>query len=114
MYAEPGRVERIRHRRKYAEGDLRWHSFYFRGQDGQHNLKAQNLLVFCQLAQGIDEESWLFHLRRGDYSRWFRGAIKDEYLANETERIEGRYDLSPLQTRQMIQELVAARYTLPD
>ena len=31
-----------------------------------------------------------------------------------TEKLEGRYDLSPLQTRQMIQEVVAARYTLPD
>ena len=47
----------------------------------RHNLKAQNLVVFCQIAEGIDEETWMFHLHRGDYSRWFRHAIKDEYLA---------------------------------
>lgn len=41
----PGRAELVRHHRKYAEGDLRWHSFYFRGPDGRHNLKAQNLAV---------------------------------------------------------------------
>ncbi|AGA34542.1 HAD-superfamily hydrolase, subfamily IIB [Thioalkalivibrio nitratireducens DSM 14787] len=110
----PGRAERMRHHRKYAEGDLRWHSFYFRGPDGRHNLKAQNLAIFCQIAQGIDEETWLFRLRRGDYSRWFRHAVRDEFLAEETQRFERRTDLPPAQTRQMLTELVQARYTLPE
>ena len=114
MLAKRGRAEHIRHLRKYAEGNLRWHSFYFRGPDNQHNLKAQNLMVFCQTAEGIDEASWMYHLRRGDYSRWFRDAIKDDYLADETQRIEQRTDLEPWQTRQMITELVNARYTLPE
>ena len=114
MQAQQGRAERIRHLRKYAEGNLRWHSFYFRGPDNRHNLKAQNLMVFCQTAEGIDEATWMYHLRRGDYSRWFRHAIKDDYLADETERVERRTDLESLQTRQMIQELVNARYTLPE
>jgi len=114
MQAQPGRAERIRHHRKYAEGNLRWHSFYFRGPDNHHNLKAQNLVVFCQIAQGIDESTWMYHLRRGDYSRWFRHAIKDDHLADETERVERRSDLAPWQTRQMITELVNARYTLPE
>ena len=114
MRPEPARAERIRHRRKYAEGDVRWHSFWFRGAHGQHNLRAQNLMVFCQIAQGIDEETWLFHLRRGDYSRWFRHAIKDASLADETEAIERAGGLSALQTRQLIGALVHARYTLPE
>ncbi len=114
MQAHPGRAERIRHRRKYAEGNLRWHSFYFRGPDQHHNLKAQNLMVFCQTAEGIDETTWMYHLRRSDYSRWFRDVIKDDYLADETERIERRTDLAPRQTRRMIQELVNTRYTLPE
>ena len=113
IQAQPGRAERIRHHRKYAEGNLRWHSFYFRGPDNRHNLKAQNLVVFCQIAQGIDESTWLYHLHRGDYSRWFRHAIKDDFLADETERIERRADLDPWQTRRMIEELINARYTLP-
>lgn len=46
--------------------------------------------------------------------RWFRHAIKDEYLASETERVERRSDLAPEQTRQMIREMVNARYTLPE
>jgi hypothetical protein len=93
---------------------MRWHSFYFRGPDGRHNLRAQNLAVFCQIGEGIDEETWLFHLRRGDYSRWFRDSVKDERLASETERIERRHDLAPSQTRALIRGLVESRYTLPE
>jgi HAD superfamily hydrolase (TIGR01484 family) len=114
MQPQPGRAERIRHNRKYAEGNLRYHSFFFRGPDNQHNLRAQNLAVFCQIAEGIDEPTWMFHLRRGDYSRWFRAAIKDSYLADETARIERRADLTASQTRQLVRELVGARYTLPE
>jgi hydroxymethylpyrimidine pyrophosphatase-like HAD family hydrolase len=114
MQPQPGRAERIRHHRKYAEGNLWSQSFYFRGPDGRLNLKAQNLTVFCQLAEGIDEDTWMFHLHRGDYSRWFRHSIKDPFLADETERIERRADLAPWQTRHMIRELVRARYTLPE
>lgn len=108
-----GRAERIRHVRKYAEGNLQRNSFYFRGPDRRHNLKAQNLALFCQIAEGIDEQTWMFHLRRGDYSRWFRGVIKDDRLGDEAERIERRQDLTPPQSRALIQELVNSRYTLP-
>ena len=108
------RDERIRHRRKYAEGNMRNDSFYFRGAAGQHNLKAQNLVIFAQIAAGIDEETWLFHLRRGDYSRWFRDAVKDPYLADQTERIEQRQDLQPAETRDLIRSFIEARYTLPE
>ena len=113
MLPIPGRAERIRHLRKYAEGNLRWNSFYFRGPDNRHNLKAQNLAIFCQLAEGIDEETWMFHLRRGDYSRWLREAVHDDFLATEVEQIESRTDLTTWQTRQMITGLISARYTLP-
>jgi HAD superfamily hydrolase (TIGR01484 family) len=114
LQPQPGQAERIRHHRKYAEGDLRWYSFYFRGPYQRVNLKAQNLSIFAQIALGIDEETWMFHLRRGDYSRWFRDAIRDPLLADEAARIEARTDLAPGQTREMIRELINARYTLPE
>jgi hypothetical protein len=110
----PGRAERIRHRRKYAEGNMHHRSFFFRGPDNRHNLKAQNLAMFSQIAEGIGEETWLFHLRRGDYSRWFRASVKDRYLAEQVERIEQRQDLSPAETRQLIRTLIEGRYTLPE
>lgn len=114
MDAAIGRAERLRHRRKYAEGDMRYQSFFFRGARGRQNLKAQNLIVFSQIADGVDEETWLFHLHRGDYSRWFREAVKDKYLADQVERIEQRQDLQPPETRQLIRTLIEARYTLPE
>jgi hydroxymethylpyrimidine pyrophosphatase-like HAD family hydrolase len=114
MKLRSGRAERIRHLRKYAEGNMRNDSFYFRGPAGRHNLKAQNLVIFSQIAEGIDEETWLFHLRRGDYSRWFRYAVKDAYLADQTERIEQREDLRTGESRDLIRSFIEARYTLPE
>jgi len=113
MSVIPGSRDRIRHRRKYSEGNMLNNSFYFRGPAARQNLKAQNLAVFAQLAEGIDEETWLFHLCRGDYSRWFREAVKDHYLADQTERIEQRSNLQPAETRKLIHRLIDSRYTLP-
>jgi hydroxymethylpyrimidine pyrophosphatase-like HAD family hydrolase len=110
----PPKGERIRHRRKYAEGNMRYHSFYFRGPNNRHNIKAHNLGIFSQIAEGIDEETWLFHLHRGDYSKWFRDAVKDPYLAGQTERIERQRDLHPMETRNLVRGLIDARYTLPE
>jgi hypothetical protein len=109
----PGRAERIRHHRKYSEGNMRYRSFFFRGPDKRHNLKAQNLVIFSQIAEGIDEETWVFHLRRGDYSNWLRKSVKDSYLADEVARIEKRHDVQPAEARRLIRGLIEARYTLP-
>ncbi|HEX6138295.1 MAG TPA: HAD family hydrolase [Casimicrobiaceae bacterium] len=114
MRVIPGHAERIRHHRKYAEGDVRYNSFYFRGPAGKHNLRAQNLNVFCQIAEGIGEETWMFHLRRHDYSRWMRDVIRNPELAAAVEDIERRADLSATQTRALVRAAVEARYTLAD
>src|SRR5579885_238152 len=76
---EPAKAERLRHRRKYAEGDIQEKSFYFRGPKGKLNLRAQNLALFVQIADGVDDETWMHHLRQGDYSRWIRTAIEEDY-----------------------------------
>lgn len=93
---------------------MRYHSFYFRGPGNRHNIKAQNLAIFSQIAEGIDEETWLFHLRRGDYSKWFRDAVKDSYLAEQAARVERQYSVPPIETRNIIRALIEARYTLPE
>jgi hypothetical protein len=110
----PGKTERLRHLRKYAEGNMRHNSFYFRGPGGRHNLLAHNLAIFSQIAGGIDEETWLFHLHRGDYSRWFRHSVNDGDLADQAEQIERRKDLQPAETRELIRSLIESRYTLPE
>jgi hydroxymethylpyrimidine pyrophosphatase-like HAD family hydrolase len=110
----PPRSEHRRHVRKYATGELgEDKSFYFRGPDGQLNLRAQNLALFIQLADGVDDETWLYHLRIGDYSRWFREAIKDEGLALEAADVERRADLAPRQSRELIKAAIERRYTMP-
>jgi HAD superfamily hydrolase (TIGR01484 family) len=110
---EPGHTERRRHSRKYAEGELpRDRSFYFRGPQGKLNLRAHNLVLFLEMARGVDEETWLHHLRRGDYSQWFREAIKDPGLGEEAEQVERNCSLSAAQSRQRIEDAVGRRYTL--
>jgi HAD superfamily hydrolase (TIGR01484 family) len=95
LRAHPSRVERIRRRRKLAESELPpERSFYFRGPDHRLNLRAQNLALFLQIGDGVDADTWNYHLRRGDYSKWFRESVGDDDLATAAEHIE----LGPLIT----------------
>jgi hypothetical protein len=109
------RTERRRHRRKYAEGNLPpERSFFFRGSEGKLNLRAQNLMLFLQIADGIDDATWEHHRRRGDYSRWFRDGIKDNNLAAEAERVEQLPDVPAEESRTLIRAAIERDYTLPD
>ncbi|MGH7966851.1 MAG: AAA family ATPase, partial [Candidatus Binatia bacterium] len=114
MRVVPGRTERRRHRRKYAEGELPpERSFYFRGPEGKLNLRAQNLMLFMQIADGVDDATWLHHLRQGDYTRWFREGIKDEVLAEEAARVAKQAELSTDESRALIKAAIERDYTLP-
>jgi HAD superfamily hydrolase (TIGR01484 family) len=113
--AEPGQSERRRHGRKYAEGLLiPERSFYFRGPEGKLNLRAHNLILFLELAEGVDDDTWLHHLRKGDYSRWFRETIGDKPLARDAEQIEADRELSAKESRARMREAVERHYTLSD
>ncbi len=103
-----------RHRRKYAEGQLPPdRSFYFRGPAGSLNLRAQNLILFCQLAEGVDDQTWQFHLLNGDYRRWFAESIKDDSLAAETLKVEQLGDEDSVETKKLVLEAIQRTYTLP-
>ena len=89
------------------EGELsKETSFYFRGPEEKLNLRAQNLMVFLQLAQGVDDATWLHHLHQGDYAHWFRTAIKDTDLAEETIEIGKRQGLSASESRSWSKQLL--------
>jgi hydroxymethylpyrimidine pyrophosphatase-like HAD family hydrolase len=109
----PGTVERRRHIRKYAEGDLgEDKSFWFRGPDRILNLRAQNLFLFLQLGDdGVDDATWLHHLRQGDYARWFKDAIKDQALAAEAEEIRRHHGNDPAESRARLRQAIEHRYT---
>jgi hypothetical protein len=111
MTSRMAKSERRRHRRNYAEGELSpEQSFYFRGPENKLNLRAQNLATFLQVADGVDDETWLFHSRLGDYSSWFENTIKDGDLADAARQIEQVPDVP--QVRAAMREIVIKSYTI--
>ncbi len=110
----PCEADRQRHRRKYAEGELpKDRSFFFRGPDNLLNLRAHNLILFMQLAEGVDEKTWLHHLRQGDYSKWMSEGIKDPQLADAVRRIEQQPFINAERSRQLMRSAIEERYTVP-
>jgi HAD superfamily hydrolase (TIGR01484 family) len=110
----PSHTERRRHTRKYAEGELPpEHSFYFRGPQNKLKLRAYNLILFLQMADGVDEDTWLHHLKRGDYSEWIRHAIKDDGLADQIRAVEQNDSLPAEESLRAIRAAIEQRYTLP-
>ena len=113
----PIRVERPtqlmqRHKKKYAMGDMQDNSFYFRGPGKKLNLKANNLMIFIQMAEGVDDDTWMYHFGKKEYSNWFRSAIHDEELADAAEKIEDR-ETDPAKSKDSILTLIKERYTAP-
>lgn len=113
MRAIPGTGERRRHRLKYAEGRLGEDtSFWFRGPEGKLNLRAHNLILFLDIGDGVDAETWEFHRRRGDFSAWMRERVKDAELAAEVAAVEqGGEDVAA--ARALVRAAVERRYTAP-
>lgn len=111
---EPSKIEHRRHVRKYAEGQLpEDRSFFFRGPEGKLKLRAPNLITFMELGDGVDDDTWVFHLQRHDVSQWLREAIKDEELADKVAAIEAEEADDPDTSRKEIRKLIEAVYTLP-
>ncbi|HEV8676326.1 MAG TPA: HAD hydrolase family protein [Methylomirabilota bacterium] len=107
------RVVHRRHLRKYAGGELPPdRSFYFRGPEGKLNLRAANLARFCELAEGVDEGTWAYHLRGGEYSVWIAAMIKDPELAREVAAIERAPDSDPGEARRQVLEAIRRRYAV--
>jgi hypothetical protein len=111
---EPTKTERRRHLRKYAEGSLgEDKSFYFRGPEGKLKLRAYNLIVFNDLADGVDDDTWLHHWKRGEISAWVRTCIKDEPLAEQITSLEHEVPDDADESRKRVRELIEQTYTLP-
>jgi hypothetical protein len=111
---EPAKAELRRHRRKYAAGELgEDKSFYFRGPEKKLNLRAHNMNMFAQLAEGVDEETWAHHLKNSDYSRWLRDCVKDTAIAEEVATIEKNGALKPTESRTQIVDAIRKHYTAP-
>jgi hypothetical protein len=69
------------------------------------------LTIFMQMADGVDDDTWLHHLQANDYSRWVREAIKDEELADELRQIEDQPAPDPAATRRAVRKAIELKYT---
>jgi hydroxymethylpyrimidine pyrophosphatase-like HAD family hydrolase len=100
-----------RHKHGYLDGDMDPEDrFYFRGPDGKLNLPAQNLRIFMQLGAGVDDKTWQYHLRKGDYTRWFRDIIKDEELADRVEALRKNGSTGPDDSREQLFDFIRKKY----
>jgi hypothetical protein len=61
----------------------------------------------------VDDETWEFHRRGGDYSKWAREQIKDAQLADELAAVESDAAAEPRDSRAAVRAAIESRYTLP-
>lgn len=107
----PPRGEHQRHQHQYFDGDMDPDDrFYFRGPEGSLNLAAGNLRTFIQMAEGVDEETWVYHLKRGDYAGWFREKIQDQELVVLAEQLQRADEVSPRESRQQVLAMIRKLY----
>jgi hypothetical protein len=101
-----------RHKRKYSTGDMGPDSFIFTGPENKLKLKANNLQTFTELAQGVDDDTWVYHLKRHDYSTWMKECVNDDSLAEQVRKIEAA-EQDPDSSRSAIAKLIQLHYTGP-
>ena len=72
--------------------------------------------MFLQIAEGVDDPTWLHHLRAGDYSRWLAESIKDPELASDVALIEKNEALDASESRARVKcKILDLRFhALPD
>ena len=94
-----------RHIGKYATGDMKYNAFIFKGPENKMNLRATNALLFAQMAEGIDDKTWNYHLKRHDYSKWFANSLHDDELAGLAKQVENS-DTDPTNSRDKILSMI--------
>lgn len=106
-YNQPHQLQQ-RHKKKYAQGDMGDNSFIFTGEDRRLHLVANNLILFQHIAEGLDIDTWVYHLRRKDFTNWFRKTIHDEDLARVGEEAE---KMDAAVSRRHVLDFIAQKYT---
>jgi hypothetical protein len=74
-------------------------AFHFFIDIGQYDGKsATSLADFSEKLKTVQLKSIEFHSRRGDFERWIRETLGDDYLANGIGRIDESYQGEALRT----------------
>ncbi|MDQ2753568.1 MAG: phosphoglycolate phosphatase, partial [Bacteroidota bacterium] len=84
-------------------------SFVFTGKKDQFKLKANNLVLFAHIAEGIDDVTWKYHLHKGDFTQWFRDKLHDDELADISE--EAEKEQSAEESKKQILAYINQKYT---
>ena len=79
---------------------MRFRGFYFRLAGNRHNLRAQNLAISSQPAEGMTKSS---------VARSRTATLPTRLSAWSKDRT-----LQPAESRELIRNLIEARYTLPE
>jgi hypothetical protein len=83
-------------------------AFHFFTDVGQYDGKsATSLADFSEKLKTLSLKSIEFHFKRGDFERWIRETLGDEYLANGISRIDKSVQGEAL--RAAIQRIVESR-----
>jgi hypothetical protein len=83
-------------------------AFHFSTDIGQYHRKSANSLAdFSENLKTVPLKSIEFHFKRGDFERWIRETLGDEYLANGISRIDKSVQGEALRTG--IQRIVESR-----
>ena len=69
-------------------------------------------MLFIQMAEGVDDETWMHHLRSKEYSTWFRNQVHDDELADFAAKIEDS-EQDPAASKEAILHRIKERYTAP-
>jgi hypothetical protein len=92
------------------DGDLGSDSFFFEGPSGHFDFRAPSLLAFVQVAAKVSDETWVRHLRQGNYSRWFGEVLNDPVLATEAAAFESEGDMSAAESRAGVRAAIKRLY----
>ena len=49
---------------------------------------ARSIFDFADKLKKVDSKSLEFHLKRNDFSRWLKDVIRDDWLANQFEKLQ--------------------------
>jgi hypothetical protein len=59
-----------------------------------------------QSGEGVDDATWLYHLRRGDYAEWLRKMLKDEALAALADELGAGENVLAEESRRRMSKLI--------
>ena len=109
----PRMTSHVRHRSKYFDMEVATgHEFVFTENGAMIGPPAQSLKQFVTLLASKSHFCLDEHARRGDFSRWIAGTLRDHHLASDVRKVEQRRRLGHLDdVRKALSQAIQDRYS---